>query len=303
MAYSAPDGTQYADYNAYQDAMFGAGRNKAIAQGQNANQDPNGPPIGIGTNAAPTTDPTAAANYQHIIDTQGGGQPPPTSGVLSGPGPYEDWANQHKGEFDQPGATENLYSGHGQDLINQPSNAETLYSQGSGQLDPYYDYAQKKAAQGINDAAAARGGFNSSATLYDLGDSASYLRGQQAHEMGARAVAADTGKNNRYGASFSAANADDQAHMGRVNAGESLYGNWQTAEENRLGGALTSQVGIDKDKASAIQAAYEQGAKGSQVFNLEAANAALAAAGIDPNSAAGKDALTWFATIYKGSSS
>lgn len=217
--------------------------------------------------------------------------PPATPGLLSGPGPGEQWAADHQNEFQNPGAAENLYATHGQDLINTPSASENLYSQGIGQLDPYYDYATKRAAQSINDASAARGNWNSSATLYGLGDSAANLRGQQAAQMGARASAADSAKVSRYGAGFDEANASDAGHNSRIGAAENLYGGWQQQEENRLGGALSTSTTLSKDQSDAIAAAYKNAGDLNNTDNLEAFNAQLQKLGIDPASAAAKDAI------------
>ena len=243
--------------------------------------------------AAGGGDPNSALANPQQIDAQNrtdkAAADKAAAGPLSGPGPLEQWSAANAGAFDKPSSAESLYGQHGQDLINTPSASETLYGQGMRQMDPYYDYAQQKATRSINDAAAARGNWNSSNATNNIRDSAANLYGQQAMQMGARASAADSAKLGRYGAAENEAGSSDSAYNTRVSGAESLYGNWQQAQEGRLGGAQTSATQLAGQQANTVEQAYQKAGDLSNADNLEAFNAQLQKLGIDPKSSAVQD--------------
>lgn len=111
-----------------------------------------------------------------------------TEGVLSGAGYNEDW-----------------YKTYGQDLMKTPSASEQLFQQGMAGSNPYYDYAQQEATKAINDASAARGNFNSSYTLKNIGNAVANLRGQQAKGLTDLAGQSDAARVGRYDFSAGAA--------------------------------------------------------------------------------------------------
>jgi len=171
---------------------------------------------------------------------------PSTEGVLSGPGYYEDF-----------------YKTHGQDLMGTPTASERLFDQGIGALNPYYDFAEEAAHKSINDAAAARGNFNSSFTLKNLANASANLRGQQAREMGERASAADQGRFGRYGLSSEMA---DRA-QGRT--------------EGRIGQATNAYTGLARDQAGLVRDFYGDAGRGMDQANMAAIEAQLKASGMD----------------------
>lgn len=223
---------------------------------------------------------------------------PPAVGALSGPGPFETHAGELADPLNKPSAAEQFYGKYGSDLPGTKSYSEQLYEQGIGGLDPYYDYAQQKATKQINDAAAARGGFNSGAAIYEIGNSAANLRGQQARDMLGLAGQADSQKLGRYGAGLGEATASDTGLLNRTGAAASLYGAWQDREEGRLKGALSGQMDLSGANAEQIQKFYSN-LMGAGKFDAEAINAALQAAGVDPNSAFAKDLISTGQAIGK----
>lgn len=257
-------------------------------------------------------------------------------GALASPGPYETWASEHGGDLGTPGAAETLYSSQGQGLQGTPSaaedfyskygqdfanksNSETLYSQGVDHLNPYYDYATQVGTKAINDAAAAHGGFSSTA-MNQIGLLNANLRGQQAKDMAnlakqadderlgrynqgeAEAGAADTGKLSRLGLAGQEATASDQEKLNRYGAQNSLYGSWQDREENRLTTAFTEQMGLSGAQAGQVDTFFKNLLEAGK-YDAEGINAALQAAGVDPNSAFAKDLVgvgKAYATSYAG---
>jgi hypothetical protein len=218
-------------------------------------------------------------------------------GLLSEPGPYEKWAAEHGGDFNGPSNAESLYGKYGAGLMDDKSNSESLYGQGIGQLNPYYDYASRIGTKAINDAAAAHGGFSSTA-LTQIGNLNANLRGQQAMKMADLAKQADDAKMSRYGLGQSEAMSADKGKLDRTGAAASIYSNWQDKEEGRLTGALSGQMGISNAEAAQMDKFYSNLIESGK-YDAEAINAALQAAGVDPNSAFGKDLISLGGTIVK----
>lgn len=162
---------------------------------------------------------------------------PPASGLLSDAGYGEDF-----------------YKTHGQDLMGD-SNTERLFDQGMAGSNPYYDEAQRVATKTLNDQAAARGGFNSGATLQAIGNSAANLRGQQAAGLTNLAGDADRTKIARYGVTEGFAN-DAQHDF-----------------ENRVTGGVDRETGLDTHQADAVNPYYAEGGR----ENLSAQMAAIEA--------------------------
>lgn len=117
-----------------------------------------------------------------------------------------------------PGYNENFYKEHGKDLMN-PSASEDLYSKGAAGSNPFYDNAEKQTINAINATTAARGNYNSSFALRNIGASVADLRGRQAHELGELAGQADQSKNSRYDSMQRYARSAQDSLEGRAKAG------------------------------------------------------------------------------------
>jgi hypothetical protein len=169
----------------------------------------------------------------------------PTEGVLSGPGYQEDW-----------------YKTHGQDLMQGPSASEKLFNAGMDASNPFYDYAEGRATKAINDASAARGNFNSSYTLRQIGDTVANLRGQQAKELGDRAGQADAAK------------------VGRYNASEGYAGDAQRATEGRVNSAVAGTMGLANGQAGLVDNFYTKAGDISNRANMAAIEAQLKSSGL-----------------------
>ncbi len=112
-------------------------------------------------------------------------------------GAYETAYDQYGDSFNAPNQYEDFYSQYGGDPM-QKSYTETLYEGGLGQLDPYYDYAEKRALDTAQNRSAARGGFNSGLAAQQESDITGNLRGQQAQSWVDLAPVADSAKRARY---------------------------------------------------------------------------------------------------------
>jgi hypothetical protein len=262
---------------------------------------PNSDPYGTTTaSGAPdpyaATAPTPLAPGTSIDPTTGqvstDAALPPTPGVLSGPGPGETFDATHSGDFNTPGATESTYAAHGQDPFNTPSNSQTLFNEGSAGNDPYYNYAQKMTDQSVNAAARARGGWNSGATLETIGLSDANLRGQQAQSIYNLAPQADSAERQRLSQGFDFANQNDTAMANRVGAGQAINDDWQTQEQNRLTGGLSSATTLANDKADTTSAAYQSALGIYNTDGLAGIESALQKAGINPTGDATKDLIS-----------
>jgi hypothetical protein len=170
---------------------------------------------------------------------------PPPEAPLAGPGYQEDW-----------------YKTYGQDLMGAPSASEDLFAKGMAGSNPFYDEAQKQATKAINDASAARGGFNSSHAITAIGNTAAKLRGLQAHELGQLAGQADAGK------------------FGRYDRGNDYAGDAQKAMENRANTGLDAQFKLSSGQASLVQGFFETAGKGYTQAQMAAVEAALKASGL-----------------------
>ncbi len=123
--------------------------------------------------------------------------------------------------------------------------------------------AQQQATKAINDASAARGNFNSSYTMKNIGNAVADLRGQQAHELGQLAGQADTGKFGRYDRTSSYA---DRA---------------QQRLEDRANGSIDAYGKLARDQAGLVDNFYGKAGDQMSQANLASIEASLKAAGMD----------------------
>jgi hypothetical protein len=134
--------------------------------------------------------------------------------------------------FAGPSTGEKFNSQYGADPM-QLSDTEKLYNSGVGQLDPYYDYAEKRALQAAQTASAARGGFNSGLAAQQESDITGNLRGQQAQSWVNLAPQADAARVARYGQGEQFAQDATKDYNDRVLNAFGLANTAQTQEQNR----------------------------------------------------------------------
>jgi hypothetical protein len=198
----------------------------------------------------PFNQPTLGGTIGSRNNTGGGGTLPGAPGAggeapLAGPGYEEDW-----------------YKKYGQDLMGAPSASEDLFAKGMAGSNPFYDEAQKQATKAINDASAARGGFNSSHAITAIGNTTAKLRGLQAHELGMLAGQADAGK------------------FGRYDRGNDYASGAQRAMENRANSGLDRDMRLSDSQANLVQGFFETAGKGYTAAQMAAVEAALKASGL-----------------------
>jgi len=183
---------------------------------------------------------------QNTSGPAGVGTPTPGGeGVLSGAGYNEDW-----------------YKTYGQDLMKDPSASEQLFQAGMSASNPFYDYAEKMSAKGINDDAAARGNFNSSFTLNRLANSRDSIRGAQAKELGDRAGQSDA------------------ARAGRYDASGRFARDAQDSTENRVRQATGGYMDLARGQSGLVDNFYGKAGDISNKANMAALEAALKEAGL-----------------------
>ena len=154
------------------------------------------------------------------------------SGALGGEGAFEQMYQQNGTAFNDPNAGERFYNQYGKDPM-ELSDTEKLYNSGLGQLDPYYDYAEKRAIQAAQTASAARGGFNSGLAAQQESDISGNLRGQQAQSWVNLAPQADQARLARYGQGEQFAQDANKNYNERVLNAFGLANTAQTQEQNR----------------------------------------------------------------------
>lgn len=212
--------------------------------------------------------------------------PPPSNpfgGELMKPTDAENFFRDTRDQYTQPSAAEGVNDKYGAGLFDDPSYTETLYKQGIGQLNPYYDYAEQRAIEQARTASAARGGFNSSYAMRQEGDISANLRGQQARDMAALAQASDAAKLNRYGLGETFARGSDSDKMGRLTAGQSAAGNSSAAKLSRLNSYFSNALGLGGAEASATNP-FANDPKSMQL-EIDAINTALQKGQIDQKTA------------------
>lgn len=219
---------------------------------------PRGP---TSTGGAP--DPGKGSDYSHPDRTQPGG-----GGDSGGPTDYP---------LADPGYNEDFYKKYGQDLVNTPSASEDLYAKGAAGSNPFYDYAQQETIKAINDASAARGDFNSSYTMRNIGNAVADLRGQQAHELGQLAGQADSAK------------------LGRYNASEGYSADAQHAMEGRANAGLDRQMSISNNEANQVGGFYGKAGDESQQAEMARIETYLKQAGLSAEET--KQALALFGQL------
>lgn len=176
-----------------------------------------------------------------------------------------------------PGYNEEFYKTHGQDLLNTPSASEDLYAKGAEGSNPFYDYAQQQALKAINDASSSRGGFNSSHTMNEIGNTVADLRGQQAHELGMLAGQADSGK------------------FGRYDRTEQYSKDAQDALRSRANDAVDRYRGLANDQADKVGGFYGEAGRESALASMEAIQAMLKKSGIPE-----AEYTKWMNTLFSG---
>ena len=268
-----PPGMTQAQYYA---ALAAGGQNATAAAGAAGN---------TAANTAFATDPNDSANPNSAA-----GQA--ATPALSVPGPGEIYDAANSGDFNTPGATETAYSIYGQDPLKNKSDAQTLFEEGTAGSDPFYNNAQTVANKAINDAASARGGWNSGAAMQAIGNSTANIRGQQAQSLYALAPQADAAEQSRIALGFNLANQNDTAEANRVGAGMGINDDWQNQQDARLGGALSTATTLGNDKADTTSAAYKSALDTYNTDGLAGIEAALQKAGINPTGDATKDFIT-----------
>lgn len=202
---------------------------------------------------APQTQQPQQAQPQPWTNTGGG-----VAGGMAGGHAYAAGPTGYTGASDAPlagpGYQEDFYKQHGQDLLNTPSASETLFGEGAAGSNPFYDYAQQQTIKAINDQSAARGNFNSSYTMRNIGNAVADLRGQQAHELGMLAGQADSGKFARYDRSNEYAGDAQNQLQNRMNAGINAYTGLADKQAGQVGGFYGN---AGKEMSDANKAAIE----------------------------------------------
>lgn len=210
-------------------------------------------PVSYGIPQGPGGTPNLAKTPTVYKNNTGGGftAPPPATPPASAPPP----ATGTDAPLAGPGYGEDWYKTYGNDLMNTPSASEKLFAEGDAGSNPFYDFAQQQAVKGLNDASAARGDFNSSFTLKNIGSAIADIRGQQAHELGQLASQADQGK------------------FGRYDRGNQYSSDAQRLMENRANKSLDYQMDLSKGESGLVNGYYGEAgreATASQMAQIEA---------------------------------
>jgi hypothetical protein len=252
--------------------FYGTITNLGSAAGAAGRVNPMGQPPRGGSwrGGPPSGDPSAAVSAAGGIKPPGPtwGSPPASGPAAGGGAPGVNTGAPPKGRegvLSGPGTGEDWYKTYGKGLTETPGYGEELYKQGVGALNPYYDNAQKEMVREVNNATAARGGFNSSYAINRIARGTESLRGQQARDMAQMAAEADRERLGRMGAGFGAASGAQGLTDSRV----------QKAVDDaiRLAGGKAGQVGGFYGN---IQHGYDAATMASIEANLKASGMSAA---------------------------
>ena len=223
------------------------------------------------------------------------------NGAMKGPGAYEQMYNTNGTAFNAPSTGEKFQSTFGGDPM-QLSDTEKLYNSGVGQLDPYYDYAEKRAIQAAQTASSARGGFNSGLAAQQESDITGNLRGQQAQSWVNLAPQADAAKLARYGQgeqfaqdatndyntrvlnAFGLANTDQTQQQNRYSTLSGIASAGDAADLGRNALRVTSANNVDQNSIGAYNARESAAANADQSANTLFTTKGNIANNIDQNS-------------------
>lgn len=192
------------------------------------------------------------------------------------------WDAANPNAFANPGAFENFYEGVAGQFNNRPvatNRAEVAYDQyerdrpdlGPSELGTYYDHAKKRTSEDMNAQLAARGSFNTSRGVQQVGDALTGLEAERAnreadHDL-ARSADARAWATGRSGA---AQGADASSRgLAQTDLAQTLgYGglalNAQGAEEGRLLNDLGVQTGLDAQEFGRLSGALNAGSVAGQ---------------------------------------
>lgn len=209
--------------------------------------------------------PGAAESFWN---TYGSGMMAPSAGEdalgrtlesLRAPGAAEDYYAQHGQEFATPGALESLFpqlrndlSRYSQsELLAQGYKPEASYAEdfltggGAGEgLDQMYNRLYAQGSRKLGDEGAARGTYNSGASLRASEELNADLTGRHVQDLQAATNAADAAKMARLGYGLNVMKASDESMLGREQGLLAAGGQTQEAMKNRLlaGGTLASSA-------------------------------------------------------------
>jgi len=212
----------------------------------------------------------------------------------------EDFFTKNRGQLENAGYTERMAQGYDPKY---KTNTERLYEEGNTGLNRYYDQAYKTGARRLDEAAAAKGGFNTGAALRATGELNAELGAQQARDMAALAAEADNQRlgrdrygldlmqgadsslRGRIGLGFEGAQSVDQIALQRAKSRQDLL---KTIQDQRfrgleLGGQAANnaqgraieRVGLGADTADRAQSAAMNRLISAGNFSSEAQGKAM----------------------------
>lgn len=178
---------------------------------------------------------------------------------LKAPGAAETYYDQHGKDFADPGVMEQLYPqmrrqlegpGYTENLATgynpEASAAEQFLTGGgaTGGLDAVYDRLYNQGAKRIGEEGAARGSYNSGASLRAGQELSGDLTSRHVADLQAASTAADKGKMDRFGYGLNLMTGADQAMQGRLGLLGRTAGEAQGAKNTRVlsGGKLASDA-------------------------------------------------------------
>lgn len=167
-------------------------------------------------------------------------------------------------DLETAGDMEDFYRRYGSDPLAK-GYTENLYESGIGQLDPYYDYASKRAISGAQTASAARGGFNSGLAAQQESDILGNLRGQQASKWVDLAPIADAAHRSRMNDAADWARSSQDSEQSRFKTLSDAYG---AADEAKLG---RETLGFDAANDAETQAINRYNSREKTATDADAA--------------------------------
>lgn len=176
---------------------------------------------------------------------------------LKAPGAAEDYYSQHGSDFASPGQLEQLYPelyrqlsgpGYTERMANgytpEASYSEQFLTGGgaTGGLDQVYDRLYQQGSKRIGDEGAARGSYNSGASLRATQELSGDLTSRHVADLQSASTAADSAKMARLGYGLNLMKGADESGINRLGLLGTSAGNAQEAMRNRVlaGGTLAS---------------------------------------------------------------
>ena len=192
----------------------------------------------------------------------------------------QDYYKYMQGQAGQQTNQEQFYSGI-KGSYGDLTNEETLYNERKGGNDPAAAYQDQRATQALDNAAAARGGYNSGAALRSTSDYYANANAQRSQQLAQLAGGADASRATKLSGYENAAGGADTSRANVNNSLGNAASGASKEQSDYYSGISNQATKLAADKAGISQDILSKGIEAYQSGQVASIDAYLAKAGVD----------------------